>query len=75
MNPPSGNNHSVTLPQINLGDFVNHVAKPCMTLYLASGPTFIRGKISSRGAYKEEGLGENINKFGNGIRGDKPSIP
>jgi hypothetical protein len=34
MDPPSGNNHSVTLAQINLGDLVDHVAKPCMTLYL-----------------------------------------
>lgn len=62
MDPPSGNNHSVALAQINLGDLVDHVAKPCMTLYLTSGPAFVCGKISSRGAYEEEGLGENIYK-------------
>jgi hypothetical protein len=75
MNPPSGDNHSVTLAQINLGNFVDHVAKPCMTLYLASGPAFVCGKISGRGAYKEKGLGQNINKLDDGIGGDKPSIP
>ncbi len=63
MNPPSGNNHCVTLAQINLRDLVDHVAKPCMALYLASGPAFVCGKISGRGAYEEEGLGENINKL------------
>ena len=75
MNPPSRNNHSVTLGQINLGDLVDHVAKPCMTLYLASRPAFVCGKISGRGAYEEEGLGENINKLDDDIKGDKPSIP
>ena len=75
MNPPSGNNHSVTLAQINLGDLVDHVTKPCMTLYLASGPAFVCSKISDRGAYEEEGLGENINKLDDDIGGDKPSIP
>jgi len=34
-----------------------------MALYLASGPAFVCGKISGRGAYEEEGLGENINKL------------
>jgi hypothetical protein len=63
VDPPSGNNHSVTLAQINLDDLVDHVAKPCMTLYLASRPAFVRGKISGRGAYEEKGLGENINKL------------
>jgi hypothetical protein len=43
-----------TLAQINLGDLVDHVTKPCMTLYLASGPAFVSGKISGRGAYEEE---------------------
>ncbi len=75
MNPPSGNNHSVTLAQFNLGDLVNHVAKPGMTLYLASRPAFVCGKIGGRGAYEEEGLGENINKLDDEIGGDKPSIP
>jgi hypothetical protein len=60
MNPPGGNNHSVALAEVNLGDLVDHVAKPRMTLYLASGPAFVCGKISGRGAYEEEGL-ENIN--------------
>lgn len=75
MNPPSGNNHSVTLAQVNLGDLVDHVAKPCMTLYLASGPAFVCGKISGRGAYEEEGLRENINKADGNMGGDKPSTP
>jgi hypothetical protein len=59
MDPPSGNNHSVTLAQINLGDLVDQIAKPCMTLYLASRPAFVCGKICDRGAYEEEGLGES----------------
>lgn len=75
MNPPSGNNHGVTLAQINPGDLVNQVAKPCMTLYLASRPAFVCRKISGRGAYEEEGLGENINKLSDDIGGDRPSIP
>jgi hypothetical protein len=69
MDPPSGNNHSVTFAQVNLGDLVDHVTKPCMTLYLASGPAFVCGKISGRGAYEEESLGENINKLDDDIGG------
>jgi len=63
VDPPSGNNHSVTLAQINLDDLVDHVAKPCMTLNLASRPALICGKISGRGAYEKKGLEENINKI------------
>ena len=56
MNPSSGDDHCITLRQINPGDFVNHVTKPCMILYLASGPAFVGSKICSSGAYEEEGL-------------------
>lgn len=56
MNPSSGDDHCVALRQINPGDFVDHVAKPCMILYLASGPAFVGSKIYSSGTYEEEGL-------------------
>src|SRR6266581_1732790 len=56
MDPSGGNDHCVTLHQINSGDLVDHVTKPCMVLYLASGPAFVRSKIGGGGAYEEEGL-------------------
>lgn len=56
MNPSGGNDHCVTLRQVNPGNFVDHVSKPCMILYLASGPAFVGSKIGGGRAYEEEGL-------------------
>jgi hypothetical protein len=56
MNPASRNDHCVTLIQIHFGDLVDHVAKPCVTLDLASGPAFVGGKISDGWANEEENL-------------------
>jgi len=57
MNPSSRNDHCVAFPQINLNDFVDHVTQPCMSLYLAPGPTFIGSKVCGGRTYKEERLG------------------
>ena len=79
MDPPCRDNHRVALSQINLGDLIHHVAKPSMTLYLASGPAFIGYKISRGGAYEEEGLRTSITKLDGRERlrknEKKPSIP
>jgi hypothetical protein len=59
--------------QIYFDDLVDHVAKPCVTLDLASRPTFVGSKISGSGAYKEERLEEMITKLAKSLGKVEPS--
>jgi hypothetical protein len=56
VDPSGGNDHCVTLRQINPGDLIDHVTKPCMILYLTSRPAFVGSKIGGGRAYEEERL-------------------